>query len=631
MARDDPVAGAATSTRPEADGPLVDWDGDERPRIALGIDRRRDRELLADLLSAYDPVTVTDDLPDGIDLCIVDPKGFERLRPAVRRWKERQRPAVAPVLLLSTEDENRLWRSYADAIGETLDALHSIPAPKRAILARVRGLLGTRRHSLTAKERHERLELYERAMDGASVGITVADAAEPDLPLVYVNDGFLEVTGYGREEAIGRNCRFLQGPETDDSTVDRIREALEAEERVSVEILNYRKSGEPFWNDLDIMPVEDDAGEVTHFLGFQSDITDRRRRTAELERYEQVLESIDDPVVVLDAHRRIELINAAAARLFDHAEPSVGTRVTRLFSADQRASLEEVLDAVELTGEPGERQFSLTDADGYRRFYQFRFQCESGTTGPPPRTVMVGRDITTIREYQNRLSVFDRVLRHNLRNKLNVIAGNAELLLDTDGSLSSGDAREVVGNIEGAVEDLLDLSDATRQFNRTIEPGDQSGIPVTFAELLPGMVDGFRERYPDAHIESDVSTRAVAESPRTIQVCLERLVENAVAYTESPTPHVLLSVVDRPDEGLVELRIVDDGPGFPERERNALNRGTETALEHLQGISLWFVSWAVENVGGELRIEDVEPTGAAVVVSLPRIGPGTGSDDDADQ
>jgi len=146
--------------------------------------------------------------------------------------------------------------------------------------------------------------LKERALDEAPVGITIADADEPDMPLVYANDAFVELTGYDREHAIGRNCRFLQGNDSDPDAVAEMRAAIEAETSVSTELANYTADGEKFWNRVDIAPVQDADGDVTHYVGFQTDVSDRvnaeriaERRAAELaterESLEHVLERID--------------------------------------------------------------------------------------------------------------------------------------------------------------------------------------------------------------------------------------------------------------------------------------------------------------------------------------------------
>lgn len=120
------------------------------------------------------------------------------------------------------------------------------------------------------------LALKDRALDVAAEGITIADARLPDRPLIYANEGFERMTGYAIAEVMGRNCRFLQGPGTDPAATAEIRAALTECRACVVEILNYRKDGTTFWNRLSITPVRDGAGQVTHFIGIQSDVTARR-------------------------------------------------------------------------------------------------------------------------------------------------------------------------------------------------------------------------------------------------------------------------------------------------------------------------------------------------------------------
>ena len=142
---------------------------------------------------------------------------------------------------------------------------------------------------LTERRARERqLDLFGRAVESAAQGITIADAQQDDEPMVYANEAFERITGYDKDEVLGRNCRFLQGENTSGETVAELRRAVEARRPVSVELLNYRKDGTPFWNHLDIVPVEDD-GEVTHFLGLQRDITARKEREQRVAVLDRVL------------------------------------------------------------------------------------------------------------------------------------------------------------------------------------------------------------------------------------------------------------------------------------------------------------------------------------------------------
>ena len=121
------------------------------------------------------------------------------------------------------------------------------------------------------------VEEVSRAVHEAPVGVSLSDPELPDYPLVYVNDAWEDHTGYPIEEALGRNPRFLQGPGTDPQTVDRLSTAIAEEEQLTVEIRNYRQDGTPFWNELTVAPVYDADEELAHYVGFQNDVTDRKR------------------------------------------------------------------------------------------------------------------------------------------------------------------------------------------------------------------------------------------------------------------------------------------------------------------------------------------------------------------
>jgi PAS domain S-box-containing protein len=137
-------------------------------------------------------------------------------------------------------------------------------------------LMGIYRDITTRKRTEEALQLRDRAMGATTEGITISDPSLPDHPLIYANSGFERLTGYTREDVMGRNCRFLQGVDTDPAAVEEIRAALRDKHECTVEFLNYRKDGSPFWNRLSITPVYDGAGQVSHFIGVQSDITQRK-------------------------------------------------------------------------------------------------------------------------------------------------------------------------------------------------------------------------------------------------------------------------------------------------------------------------------------------------------------------
>lgn len=117
--------------------------------------------------------------------------------------------------------------------------------------------------------------LRERALLTGGLSFAISDPQRDDDPLVWVNPAFQRLTGYEPTEAVGRNCRFLQGPDTDPQAVSRVSVALAAGRSITEVLLNYRKDGTPFWNQVSISPVHDDAGKLVNFVGVQSDVTDR--------------------------------------------------------------------------------------------------------------------------------------------------------------------------------------------------------------------------------------------------------------------------------------------------------------------------------------------------------------------
>ncbi len=160
--------------------------------------------------------------------------------------------------------------------------------------------------------------LLERAMAVAAEGITIADARLPGRPLIYVNEGFERLTGYAAAEVIGRNCKFLQGPDTDPLTIAAIRAGLQAQRSFTVEILNHRKDGARFWNRLSITPVRGADGQVSHLIGIQSDVTERREA-------EQALRATKAALEMANTGMRRNLEEAAAIQRawLPHALPRV--------------------------------------------------------------------------------------------------------------------------------------------------------------------------------------------------------------------------------------------------------------------------------------------------------------------
>jgi|GEM_PF-516249 PAS domain S-box-containing protein len=243
-----------------------------------------------------------------------------------------------------------------------------------------RGSVGILRNVCSQRRREIELERMTRTIDEAPIGIVMTDPSREDNPMTYVNDRFVEVTGYDREEAVGRNCRFLQGPETRPEAVAELRRAISAGESTTVELRNYRKDGEPFWNRITLSPVRDESGDVDRWIGFQQDITDYKQREQELERQNDRLEQfasivshdLRSPISV--ATGRIELAKSqadggdehldATLDALEHMETIVEDTLTLARQGDtvgelEAVSLESVAEQSWRTSETGEATLEI--------------------------------------------------------------------------------------------------------------------------------------------------------------------------------------------------------------------------------------------------------------------------------
>jgi len=144
--------------------------------------------------------------------------------------------------------------------------------------------------TLSAEKRGHFLRMIADATNETIEGIIISDATQPDNPIIYANAGFEKLTGYSRQEVLGKNCRFLQGEETDAQTVLEIRQAVDNGRECRVDILNYRKDGSRFWNRLSITPLRDKDGKVVNFIGVQFDVTELKDTRLRLEKANVILQ-----------------------------------------------------------------------------------------------------------------------------------------------------------------------------------------------------------------------------------------------------------------------------------------------------------------------------------------------------
>lgn len=298
--------------------------------------------------SAQPDLIILDVMMPGID-------GFE----TCRRLKANESSKDIPVIFMT-------------ALSETVDKLRGFnvgavdyltkPIQEEELKARVTTHITLRNLNRSLLEQNLRLEqeirkrqqkedelrLSNQAIAASSNGIVIADAREPDMPIIYINPAFERITGYSAQEIIGRNCRFLQGPDKNQPALNELRSALRGGRDCKVVLSNYRKDGTRFWNELTISPIYDGAGNLTHFVGIQMDITERKQAQEALREQQEQTEKLLLNILPEPIAERLKLEPSTIADSFEEVSVLFADLVGfTAFSAERSAKeLVEILNLI---------------------------------------------------------------------------------------------------------------------------------------------------------------------------------------------------------------------------------------------------------------------------------------------
>lgn len=337
-------------------------------------------------------------------------------------------------------------------------------------------------------------------------------------------------------------------------------------------------------------------------------------------RFQHLIEHIQDAVVEFEMDGKepiVRGVNPAFVVTFGYEpEEILGASLNAFIVPPWLAGEAATLDDRTAAGKVNYRHVRRETAAGIRDFLYrgVPYETEDGSR----RGFAVYTDLTEDRRNRNRIDVLNRVLRHNLRNKVTLVAGSVEALLEQIGG-DDPSARSLAENARTGVEELRTLSreagDLYRIANATV-PEDARIDSVPLARSVAGR---FGRRYPDASIDLDLPETLVVAATDLLEVALESLVENAIVHNPSDGPRVWIEA-DRHREEWCTLAVADDGPGIPAHERAVITGESEiTALTHGSGLGLWLVAWTVETVGGEVSFEQSRADGSRVVLRLRRL------------
>lgn len=533
--------------------------------------------------------------------------------------------------LWQTITSGEIWQG--EVVNETksgeLFTVYQTIAPVRDEQEEICAYIAIQEDITEQKEQQEKLMIKSRAIEHSPIGIVMTDATREDNPIYYVNKGFQWMTGYEEEEILGRNCRFLQGEDTDPEVVEEIRRAVTDEEPISREIRNYRADGTMFWNQLIITPVRNEEGKVIRFIGYQLDVTEEKELAKSLQeseaRYREMAENIHEVFWMHDVGSEEVLYVSPAVEEIWGQPPEAFYEEAELWlnmiHPDDREEVRSLF--TEAADEEYDCEYRVQQPDGTIRWihdHGYPVRDEEGNT---VRIVGAARDITDRKQYKQESqmkSTFVSRVTHDLRTPLNSINGMGNLLMNTEITAEQQEyLRTIVNaahNMERLTNDILDLD--------RIERGELSLNTQQFSlsHLLGEVISLYSEEIQErdnmitTEVETEVPEHLIGDPERLRQI-LHNLVDNAVRHTRDGTIKIMVGVQSQTDTSMMlEITVSDTGEGIPEQQQQAIfqqhnqARKQEAAdSDHGLGLGLSICQELVEMMGGDIFVDSEEGVG----------------------
>ncbi|HEX7366175.1 MAG TPA: PAS domain S-box protein [Pelobium sp.] len=504
---------------------------------------------------------------------------------------------------------------------------------------------------LAGASTNENFEILTKALDASISGIIITDNKQPDNPIVYCNAAFEKISGYNRNEIIGHNCRFLQAEDRGQKEREILAKCVKEGLPCSVEIRNYRKNGDLFWNELYVSPVKDADGHVTHFIGVQNDVTARKKvehdlrqqkllmekkveeRTIALKESEtflaSIIETVREGLLVLDPKFHVLSANHHFLRTFKVSlEETIGKQLYELGNNQwDIPKLRELLVKILPTNNPvvdfeveyefphiGKKMMLL---NAYRIELEGQFK---------DQILLAIEDITDRKEIERRKDDFLSIASHELKTPLTTIKGYIQVLQRnipkeaTEKFLTTfKKVSHYVDRLNNLIAELLDVS---RIQTGNIELHEAS---FDFDKMVKEVIEGIQASAHHHNIILSGETKAtvVADETHIIQV-LNNLLSNAIKYgPESSRIEVNIANVSE----FVKVSVRDYGVGMSAEDKKKVFerffRGSDIQKRFPgMGIGLYVCDQIIKNHNGTLWVESEKGKGATFSFTLPKKGKG---------
>lgn len=491
----------------------------------------------------------------------------------------------------------------------------------------------------------EELHLRNRAIEAACVGIVISDAKQHDNPIIYCNSAFEKITGYSAEEAVGHNCRFLQGDDRSQEAIALLRAAVRESKECRATLRNYKKDGTPFWNELTVSPVHDANQQATHFIGILNDVTARVEAEKQLRenasRLRAILNNAVEAIITIDDHGICESINPAAERLFGYrVDEVVGKNISMLMPVPYRDEHDGYLAEYLRTGEKKiigiGREVTGMRKDGS----EFPLHLSVSEVRIGSRCLFTGiiQDLTEQKEYERRLVQSARLaavgeamasVAHESRNLLQKIQIGVEL-----SRLESSDNNDLLSHlskIERASDGLHTLLEEVRGYAAPVQLElSEISLQKILTEAWEAAVQAHPERQARLIQSGQEKVRLRIDRFRMVRA-FRNFFENSLAACSDPV-EVSVNVTEthttntqqgersggQSNEADLMIVIRDNGPGLSFEQKSRIFEPFFTTKSKGTGLGMAIAYKIIEAHGGSLSVGDDDIPGAKFYIHLPR-------------